>query len=152
MQLKIRKFNKKDTSEVIKVITSCLKEIFKCRKKDLGQELIDDLNDIKKNYFNRKGYFFVALLNGKIVGTVALRPYKNGVVKLKRMYVYNKYHGKGIGSKLYDTAEDWCKKQGYKKIRLSTYTNLKKAIILYKHKGYKLFKKNKNQLIFYKKI
>jgi putative acetyltransferase len=127
-------------------------KIFNCSKKDLGQELIDDLSDIKSNYFDKGGYFFVAVLDNKIIGTVAIRPYKKGVAKLKRMYVNNKHHGKGIGSKLYDIAEAWCKKQGYKRIRLSIYTNLKKAIILYKHKGYKQFKKNKDNLLFYKNI
>ncbi len=148
----IRKFRNEDTKEVIRVITTGLKQPFHCKKKDLGEGLINNLSDIQKNYFGKGGTFFVGEYKGKVVGTVAILPETKTSARLKRMFLYKKYRGKGFGSKLYDFAEKWCKKQGYKKIILSTYPHFKEAIKMYESKGYKKFKKTKEQIFFYKKI
>lgn len=150
--IKIRKFRNEDTKEVIRVITTGLKQLFHCKKKDLGEELIENLSDIQKNYFEKGGTFFVGKYEGKIVGTVAILPETKTSARLKRMFLYKKYRGKGFGSKLYDFAENWCKKQGYKKIILSTYPHFKEAIRMYESKRYKQFKKTKEQLFFYKDL
>lgn len=149
---KIRKFRNEDTNEVIRVITTGLKQLFCCKKKDLGKELIENLSDIQKNYFMNGGIFFVGEYEGKVIGTIAILPETKNSVRLKRMFLYKKYRGKGFGSKLYDFAEKWCKKQGYKKIILSTYTHFYEAIRMYEYKGYKKFKKTKQQIFFYKNI
>lgn len=149
---KIRKFRNEDTKEVIRVITTGLKQLFHCKNKDLGKELIENLSDIKKNYFQRGGVFFVGEFDGKVVGTVAILPETKTSARLKRMFLYKKYRGKGFGSKLYDFAEKWCKKQGYKKIILSTYPHFEEAIKMYESKGYKKFKRTKEQIFFYKNL
>jgi putative acetyltransferase len=149
---KIRKFKNEDTKEVIKIITTGLKQLFHCKKKDLGEKLIENLSDIKKNYFDQGGAFFVGEYDQKVVGTVAILPDTNTSARLKRMFLYKKFRGKGYGSKLYDFIEKWCKKQGYKKIILSTYPHFDEAIKLYESKGYKKFKKTKEQFFFYKNI
>ena len=56
---KIRRFRNEDTEEVIRVITTGLKQLLHCKKKDLGKELIENLSDIQKNYFDKGGTFFV---------------------------------------------------------------------------------------------
>jgi len=149
---KIRKFKKEDTKEVIRIITTGLKQLFHCKKKDLGEELIENLSDIQKNYFEKGGTFFVGEYKGKVVGTVAVLPETKTSARLKRMFLYKKYMGKGFGSKLYDFTEKWCRKQNYKKIILSTYPHFKQAIKMYKSKGFKQFKKTKEQIFFYKRI
>ena len=150
--LKIRKFRNEDTKEVIRVITNGLKQLFNCKKKDLGKELVDNLSDIQKNYFEKGGTFFVGEYEGNVVGTVAILPETKDAVRLKRMFLYKKCRGKGFGSKLYDFAEKWCKKKGYKKIILSTYPHFKEAIRMYESKGFKRFKKTKEQIFFCKHI
>jgi len=149
---KIRKFRDEDTKEVIRVITTVLKQLFNCKKKDLGDSLIEDLSHIKKNYFDKGGYFWVAEYNGKIIGTAAVVPEDKNTARLHRMYLYKSYRGKGYGSKLFNYREKWCKNNGYKKIILSTYPHFKEAIRMFKSKGYKEFKKEKGKIFFYKKI
>jgi GNAT superfamily N-acetyltransferase len=149
---KIRRFRNKDTKEVIKVITIGLKQLFKCRKEDLGEELIKNLSDIENNYFKKGGTFFVGEYNGKVIGTVAILPENKKTVRLKRMFLYKKFRGKGFGSKLYNFSELWCKKKGYTKIVLSTYPHFKEAIMMYKYKGFKSLKRTKEQIFLYKNI
>jgi putative acetyltransferase len=149
---RIRKFRKDDTKEVIRVVTTSLRQLFNCKNKDLGDNLIENLSDIKRNYFVNGGAFFVGEYFGKVIGTVAILPETKNSAKLKRMYLYKEYRGKGFGSKLYDFAERWCKGKGYKRIILSTYPHFKEAIRMYESKGYKKFKRTKEQIFFYKKL
>lgn len=148
----VRQFNEGDTKRVIDIVTSSLKELFNCETEDLGKDLIKDLSNIAKNYTEKGGNFFVGEYNGRVIGTVAIIPNTKTIARLKRMFLYKQYRGKGFGSKLYGTAEEWCRKQGYKKITLSTYPNFKKAIKTYKSKGFKKFKKDKERIFFYKNL
>lgn len=149
---KIRKFQKKDTKAVIRVITTGLKQLFKCKKEQLREGLIENLSNIQKNYFKKGGYFFVGEYKGKVIGTIAILPMNKTTARLKRLFLYKQYRGKGIGSKLYFSAERWCKKKGYKRIMLSTHPHFEEAIRLYKRKGFKPIKRTKGRLFFAKKL
>ena len=107
---RIRRFRASDTKEVTRVITSGLKQLFNCRKIDLGEELIDDLSDIHRNYIARGGAFYVGEYDGRVIGTVAVLPAGRNAARLKRMYLYRTYRRRGFGSRLYDAAESWCKR------------------------------------------
>ena len=49
----------------------------------------------------------------------------------------------GIGVRLLDTTDDFCRQQGYSRIRLTTVTLLKPAIALYQKSGYRLVGEDK---------
>ena len=68
------------------------------------------------------------------------------------MYVARPYRRRGLGRKLYNISELFAKKQGYKKIILSTTPQMKSAIEFYKKNGFKYYNQNKkrNQLYFRK--
>lgn len=140
--MKIRRYNKKDKREVKRIVTKVLTEIFKVKPK----RGLEDLNNIKKNY----SIFFVVEDNGKIIATAGVN--KEGVAK--RLYIDKKYRGRGLGSKLYDLQEGYIRKKGYTKVKLSTTPQMKDAIKLYKKKGFKRIKfdKEKNQIFFEKKL
>jgi GNAT superfamily N-acetyltransferase len=148
----VREFRESDTPEVIKVVTTTLKRLFKCRKVDLGQALIDDLEHIKQNYADTGGVFYVGEYGGKVIGTSAAVPDDKNTVCLKRMYLYRKYQGMGFGSKLYGAAEEWCRQNGYQRIKLSTYHHFSDAIKLYEHKGYREYARDSEQIYFVKDI
>lgn len=146
--LKIRSFRKKDTEEIIVLITSVVKEFLGYTDSEL-KDLINDLSDINKNYLNKGGNFFVSIVNNKIIGTLALLPEKNQTVKLKRMYLNKEYRGKNFGSALFDFAEKWCKKNNFAKIILSTYPPFTGSSF-YEKMGFNKYKKI-GKKIFYEK-
>src|SRR5688572_14085319 len=55
-------------------------------------------------------YYWLAMHNNKVIGSVALLTEKNYAV-LKRMFLLANYRGKekGVSAKLLSTALDWCK-------------------------------------------
>lgn len=107
-------------------------------KKYFSVEPIDAafLSDPKKEILDKGGKIFYAVLNGSIVGTVALLNEGNGVFELGKMAVTEKHQDAGIGKKLLDHALRCAKKSGMKKVILYSHTSLKSAIHLYKKFGF----------------
>ncbi|XP_056404102.1 putative N-acetyltransferase 8B isoform X2 [Hyla sarda] len=103
--------------------------------------LAGDLMDIRKYYLEREGYcFWVAELEGEVVGTVAAIPYitpyeKN--VELKRMFVASHHRGKGISKLLCRTLIDYARKSGCNAIILSTTSVQSTAMRMYETMGFK---------------
>ncbi|MBU1118613.1 GNAT family N-acetyltransferase [Patescibacteria group bacterium] len=146
--IKIRTFRNSDTSEIIRLTTTVVKEFLDYTDEDL-QDLITDLSDIKKNYLDKGGNFIVCTINDNIIGTIALLPQKKHVVKLKRMYLYKAYRGKEHGSNIFNFAENWCKDNDFNKIILSTYPPFTGSKF-YKKMGFNIYK-NIGKKTFYEK-
>jgi GNAT superfamily N-acetyltransferase len=131
---KIVEFAPKYTNQVIKVIDKVLKEIGTLPE---SSDLIDDpdLRNIDQIYKDG-GRFWVALVNNRVIGTVAIRDMGQSVVKLNRMFVLTEYHGTGLGQDLYNTAIQFAKRQGFKKIILNTHHTMKRAHSFYEKNGF----------------
>jgi GNAT superfamily N-acetyltransferase len=101
----------------------------------------NDLNDIKKNYFDANGFFGVLIQNetNEIVGTFGITFFETGVCQLRKMYLTKRMRGKGLGKLMMETAIATAKKKNYKKIILETVSPLKEAIALYKKFGFTEF-------------
>ncbi len=61
-----------------------------------------DLTNIESYYINKAGNFLVAILNQKVVGTIASERLKDKVFILKRMFVSQDFRGKGTAQALLD--------------------------------------------------
>ena len=81
--------------------------------------------------------FFIARLNGKPVGCVALVISDDGAAELKRMIVLPEARGCGIGSSLLKRAEVTAAEEGAGAIRLETGPRSREAISLYRRHGYR---------------
>lgn len=150
--LTIRIFENGDEENIIKVISSCLEELFEDKFDDRHQKLLkNDIENVNDNYFISGGCFWVAENKGKIIGTIAAQMENSKTPRLRRFFVLRKYRGKGVGSKLYRVFEDWGKQKGYEKIILSTYPQFKEAIDFYKYKGFREKEVN-GQRIYYQKV
>ncbi len=80
-------------------------------------------------------YELVLLAEG---GCVALRPYAEGTVELKRLFVYPAARGKGLGGALLQQALDWARTHGYERVRLDTIREkMPDAIRMYKALGFR---------------
>ena len=97
-------------------------------RKPLGLSLKNE--DLSRDNTNE---IFIAIHEGKVIGTVFLKPLDNNEVQLRAMAVYNEWQGKGIGSMLVQALEEYAWQQGKDKIILHS---RKVALGFYKSLGY----------------
>ena len=70
-------------------------------------------------------------------GCVALRPFGDGSVELKRLFVYPSARGQGLGRVLVEEAIAWAKEKGYERMRLDTIAKkMPSAVALYQTLGF----------------
>ncbi len=101
--------------------------------------LSDDLADIPRHYLSEAAsHFWVAESDGNIVGILGVQRRGAEEAELRRMSVAGGHRRQGIGSKLLDVAEAFCREQGYQRVRLTTVTLLQPAIAMYRKHGYRL--------------
>ena len=79
---------------------------------------------------------WVAVENGTVVGSVALRELGGGAVELKRMYLRPQQRGRGVGKQLLALALDWAREHGMSAVRLDTSERMETARRLYEAHGF----------------
>lgn len=82
------------------------------------------------------GRLLLATVDGRTVGTVALRNIGGGTCEMKRMYVDTAAHGQGIGRALAVALVDQARELGYARMRLDTSRRQTAAIRLYRSLGF----------------
>ena len=99
------------------------------------------LSNAKKYIIDKGGKIFFAILEDKIIATVALMPTENELIyELTKMAVKPKYRNKGIGKKLLNKCVEFSNYNGYESIILYSNKKLKNAIHLYKLFGFEEIK------------
>ena len=91
----------------------------------------------QKYILDEGGHILFALINEKIVGTVALIKRENGVFELSKMAVTEDYQGFRIGQKLMYACIDLAGRTGAKRLFLDSNTKLTPAITLYNKVGFR---------------
>lgn len=101
-------------------------------------ELQPDLNEIPAYYQTNNGNFWVAKINGKVIGTIALLDIENCQGALRKMFVDKNYRGKdfGVGIKLLNTLIDWARRKGFAEIFLGTTEKFTRAQKFYEKNGF----------------
>jgi GNAT superfamily N-acetyltransferase len=79
---------------------------------------------------------WIALVDGDVVGSVALRADDADTLVLKRMYLRREQRGRGLGRRLLDTALAHARRSGAKRIRLDTTERMEAARALYEQYGF----------------
>ena len=79
---------------------------------------------------------WVALADGKVVGSVALRDLGDGALELKRMYLRREARGCGLGKRLLATALNHARESGADVVRLDTSERMEAARHLYEAHGF----------------
>ncbi len=97
-----------------------------------------DLRDIPNYYQKDRGNFWVALYNGKVVGTISLLDIGNGQAALRKMFAHRNYRGPEIGAahKLLETLLEWAKSNEIRQIYLGTTPKFLAAHRFYKKNGF----------------
>ncbi|HEY8969701.1 MAG TPA: GNAT family N-acetyltransferase [Puia sp.] len=97
-----------------------------------------DLLDIPGFFLVGKGNFWLALMNGSVVGCIALKDIGNGRGALRKMFVDARYRGKqhGVGQGLLDILLAWAREKGFLEILLGTTDKFLAAHRFYEKNGF----------------
>lgn len=135
--LQIEIFKQSDTEEIIKLVLHCQND--GSRAEILSLDKQPDLLNIKKEYIDSGGNFWVAKDNGKLAGTIGLYPLRNNIAVLKKFFVEEQYRGKPhhLGQQLYFTLLDFAKNKGIKTLILDTPKNTERAHKFYIKAGFR---------------
>lgn len=98
-----------------------------------------DLNEIPEFYQTNSGNFWIAKINGKIIGTISLLDIGARQCALRKMFVDKNYRGKGfgVGQTLLNTLIDWAGHKGFEEIFLGTTEKFIAAQRFYEKNGFK---------------
>lgn len=104
-------------------------------------ELIEDIDREYVEYPREKildkgGEIFLALIDGKVVGTASAVIHDAKSVELAKLAVDQSARGRGIGQLLTETVINWAREKGAEKVVLISSTKLKAALRLYERLGF----------------
>lgn len=105
-----------------------------------GTVYYDPSTDALYELFQTSGaVYFVAELNGKIVGGGGIYPTAGlpaDTCELVKMYLLPEGRGIGLGRTLIEKSMEWAKNHGYKQVYLETMPELKQALNVYAKFGF----------------
>lgn len=97
-----------------------------------------ELANLPGDYGPPQGRLLLAVDEEILVGCVALRPLKENVCEMKRLYVRPEFRGSGVGKQLATMIIEAAREIGYASMRLDTLPGkMDKAIAMYRRFGFK---------------
>lgn len=100
---------------------------------DLRQEVLGTVHDFE---LEEKLTVFVALEEGKVIGTAAVQLYPLGIARVRQVATSVEARGKSVGTKLMDACEDYALMMGEHQVVL---TGRQTASGFYNKRGYEQF-------------
>lgn len=135
--LVIRTYERKDRERVFELHTEGLRDTYSALPV-ADPRWDDDLRDIEAVYLGEGSHFWVVEEGGEVIGMVAVLRKDGETGELKRMRVAGGRRRKGLGQRLLELAEDFCRREGYRRIGLDTTDRQAAARRLYEKNGYAL--------------
>ena len=130
----IRQTTSADGPTVRALITHILSAEF---PKDQAAYPAADLDRIDVSYGGPRDAFLVAEMDGRIVGTCAVKQEGQTTALLRRLFVHQECRGRGIGGQLVEAAIAHCRAQGYRQMRIRTSDRMDTAIAVCLKKGFR---------------
>jgi GNAT superfamily N-acetyltransferase len=97
---------------------------------------VPDLFDLERHYREKAGAFWVARLDGQVVGSVGVERLPDGRAELHRLYLDSTLRGRGVGRALVEAVLGWCRAAGVKQLTLWSDTRFDRAHRLYEGMGF----------------
>jgi GNAT superfamily N-acetyltransferase len=98
---------------------------------------VPDLLDFDRRYAGSAGAFWVARLDGRVVGSVGVERLPDGQAELHRLYLDATLRGRGVGRALVETVLGWCRHAGVHRLTLWSDTRFDRAHRLYERMGFR---------------
>ncbi|HYE56787.1 MAG TPA: GNAT family N-acetyltransferase [Chitinophagaceae bacterium] len=130
-------FTKEFTQDVIDLILSIQAAEFDVH---VTLDAQSELKNIPAFFQTGSGNFWIALAEGKVVGTIGLLDIGHNAVALRKMFVHADYRGQPhrAGQQLLDQAFRWAETKDINKIYLGTLDKFKAAHKFYEKSGFRL--------------
>lgn len=134
--LEVVAFRPEFRDEVVELIVSIQRGEFDL---PITAEQQPDLGDIPGFYQVRGGNFWVALRDGRVVGTISLLDIGNAQGALRKMFVHRRFRGArtGTAARLLDALLAWCAARGVGEIFLGTTPHFHAAHRFYEKNGFR---------------
>jgi GNAT superfamily N-acetyltransferase len=97
---------------------------------------VPDLFDLERRYGGEAGAFWVARLEGQVVGSVGVERLPDGRAELHRLYLDATLRGRGVGRALVEVVLGWCRAAGIARLTLWSDTRFDRAHRLYEGMGF----------------
>jgi GNAT superfamily N-acetyltransferase len=96
-------------------------------------------------YDEQRDGFWTAVVGGRIEGSITIDGVHSAAegAHLRWFIVSDELRGKGVGSQLLNTAMEFCRSRGYKRVYLWTFEGLNPARHLYEKNGFRLVEQHK---------
>lgn len=102
------------------------------------QSFEEELENLPGKYAAPSGRLFLALVNEKVAGCIALRKIDGEICEMKRLFVREEFRGSGSGRMLIEKLTEEARAIGYRKMRLDTLPDkMPKAVELYRFYGFR---------------
>lgn len=102
------------------------------------QNFEQELAELPGAYAEPEGRLLLAYCNEELAGCVALRMIGRNTCEMKRLFVRERFRGKGVGRSLVKAIIRNAKAIGYRRMRLDTIPpKMNDAIVLYRNLGFK---------------
>jgi GNAT superfamily N-acetyltransferase len=104
-----------------------------------------ELAEFFGRYDRQRDGLWIAVLGGRIEGSITIdgRHAEDAGAHLRWFIMSDALRGKGIGNQLIDTAIEFCRGTGYKRVFLGTFEGLNAARHLYEKAGFRLVEQQK---------
>ncbi len=148
MEITIRRITLNDVAALAAISRQTFYDTFKgtCTAADMHEFLEAYYNEqqVAKELSNSVDFYFFAELDGKPVGYIRfMEEYSNFTImkkwkalELKRIYVVQEYHSKGVAQKLMDLVMDFAVKEKYEVVWLGVWEHNIKAQKFYEKYGF----------------
>ena len=98
----------------------------------------EELLTLPGKYAMPNGRLFLAMVDEKPAGCIAMRKIGDEVCEMKRLYMRPEFRGHGVGNSLIERLLSEARMAGYSEIRLDTYpAKMGKAVSLYESHGFR---------------
>jgi GNAT superfamily N-acetyltransferase len=128
---------------------SAIRELIEVHQREFGsphdEELEQDLKHLG-DYTEKGSAIFVVREEGKIIGSLFMRPGENNAAEIRHFQVANGHEEKG--REMLEDAIRFAQESGFEKIALGAYASEKKAIDVFHHVGFRETKRDEEKLFF----
>jgi len=101
------------------------------------QSLDEELQVLATAYGPPRGQTLLAVRDGRVSGAVAYRSLPDGTCEMKRLFVPDRFRGRGTGRALCQALIDSARHAGFSLMRLDTGDRLTEAIAMYQSLGFR---------------